>query len=405
MNPITGSTLLLAGTAIGAGMIALPMTLSKVGLLPGMIALLVIWASVYYSALTTADLNFRAGQPSSINSLARLFQGRKAEWICKICMLLLTYSLMVAYLSGGSSIIESLLQSAADNNITSQVPAYDTILITFTIFLFTILISKTKLIDSINRVLFFGLLASLAIVIIGIGTHLHLDNLPWIGEKVGEPSSWFLLLPVVFTSFGFQLTIPSIIEYLGIAPQDVRKSLFWGSLIPVIVYCIWSLFTLGIIYQSAPLHYQQLAQDGKEVGHFIDVISHVTQWSGLRVMSWIISILALVTSAIGVGLGIKSFWGEKLSTMGRFRNPLIGLLVVILPYLISHIMKDAFLQALAFAGMILVTLSILIPVYFLFTSDRLFHKASYTILNNIPLRIIVFLFGLSIFVCEIINLS
>lgn len=404
MNRITGSSLLLAGTAIGAGMIALPMTLSKVGLLPGLIALLLIWTNVYYSALTTADLNFRAGRASSINTLARHFRGKKTEWLCKICLFFFGLSLMVAYLSGGASIIETLLISAQENNITPYVPSFDAILAGFTLSLFVILISNTKLIDSINRILFFGLIASLAIVIIGIGIHLQLDNLPWVGEKVADPFAWFLLLPVVFTSFGFQLTIPSIVEYLGIAPQDMRKSLFWGSLIPLVVYCAWCLVTLGVIHQSSPLHYHELAQNGKEVGHFIDVISHATQWPGLRSMSWIISILALVTSAIGVGLGVKSFWMEKLGHLTRFRNPLIGLLVVILPYLITHLLKDIFLQALAFAGMILVTLSILLPVYFLFTSDRLSRKSSYTILDNIPLRIIVFLFGLTIFISEIINI-
>lgn len=404
MNQITGSALILAGTAIGAGMIALPMTLSKIGLFAGLIALLLIWASVYYSALATTELSLRAHKASSIGVLAKRFSGPSLEWICQICMLLLTYALMVAYLGGGTSIIDSLLH----HFLGEQSPDQGNILLGFTVFLYITLVLKTKWIDSINRILFFGLILTLVIVISTIAIHLQPGNLPWVSEHMTDAPSWFILLPVVFTSFGFQLTIPTIIDYLGLSAENIKKSLLWGSLIPVIVYLIWTFVTLGIIYQSDPESYHQTLQQGGDVGHFVDVLSHVTQWQGLRFMSWIISILALVTSAIGVGLGIKSFWQEKLSHKfpeHASKIPFLnGLLVVIVPYLISHALKDSFLQALAFAGMILVTLSILIPVYLLFKSDHLPNKSDYRLLQNIPLRIMVFLFGLFIFVSEIINI-
>lgn len=404
MNQVTGSALILAGTAIGAGMIALPMTLSKIGLSAGFFALLVVWASVYYSALATADLSFRAQKSSSIGALANRFSGPFLEWMAQLCMLLLTYALMVAYLGGGASIIASLLSHFLEDNC----PEPEHILLGFTGFLYLTLVLKTKWIDSINRLLFFGLILTLVIVISSIMAHLHPTDLPWVSEQITLPSAWSLFLPVVFSSFGFQLTIPSIIDYLGLSSQNVRKSLVWGSLIPVGVYIIWSFVTLGIIYQADPETYLDTLQQGTDVGDFVDILSTVTQWNGLRFMSWIISILALVTSAIGVGLGIKSFWNEKLGH--RFpqhvgKIPFLnGLLVVVIPYLISHILKDSFLQALAFAGMILVTLSILIPIYLLFKSDHLQENSPYVLLRNIPLRIAIFVFGLVIFISEIVNL-
>lgn len=409
MNRITGSALIIAGTAIGAGMIAMPMVLSKIGLLPGVIVLLFIWASVYYSALVITSLNLRTGRAVSIGSIARDISGRRAEWFYQFCMLLLTYALMVAYLSGGASIIQSLIHSLQGDETIS----YDAILIAFTLFVFMVLALKTWLIDSINRILFFGLIGALTIVIVGIGSHLQGANLPFVGEKINDTHAWLILLPVVFTSFGYQLTVPSIVAYLNLNPQHIKKSLGWGSLIPVIVYSLWSLVTLGILHQADPASYHESLSNGQDVGHFIEVMTHVTQWPGLRHMSWIVSILAIVTSAIGVGLGIKSFWKEKLP-QGKESRPLefiSGALAVVIPYMISHVLKDAFMQSLAFAGMILVTLAILIPIFLLFKAEKNDHDRGksakplpYKILENRPLRILIFILGLGIFFSEIINL-
>jgi tyrosine-specific transport protein len=51
MNKTFGSTCMIAGTAIGAGMIALPMTLAKLGLIETLVLMLITWLVVYYSAL------------------------------------------------------------------------------------------------------------------------------------------------------------------------------------------------------------------------------------------------------------------------------------------------------------------------------------------------------------------
>ncbi len=51
MNKQTGSILLVAGTCIGSGMIALPMVLAKLGLIPSLFLMLLTWLLMYYNAV------------------------------------------------------------------------------------------------------------------------------------------------------------------------------------------------------------------------------------------------------------------------------------------------------------------------------------------------------------------
>lgn len=48
-------------------------------------------------------------------------------------------------------------------------------------------------------------------------------------------------LPVIFTSFGFHGSIPSIVKYLGKDTKVLRKVMLVGSSLPLIVYILWQI--------------------------------------------------------------------------------------------------------------------------------------------------------------------
>lgn len=408
MNRVFGSTLILAGTAIGAGMLGLPLVLVKVGIIPAILILILTWFVAYYSAMATATIILRSQQAVSIGTLSSLLAKsskvkRILSHLCQAGMLLMTYSLMVAYLSGGSTIIQNLLDGSW---------AYDHVLMGFALFLTVILVLETKRIDHVNRILFFGLIGAMGVALVGIGSHLTGAALPQFGEKASEMGAWTLLIPVLYASFGFQLTVPSVIGYLELDPKSVRKSIFWGSLIPFFVYGIWIFVTLSVIYQDSHESYAQLAHTN-DVGVFINQISQSVNWKGFRFLSWIVSMLAIITSAVGVGLGIKSYWKEKTSLMFVLKEKLrhhyvieciTGFAVVLIPFVVSIFMKDAFIRALAFAGMILTVLVLIIPLYLLYQSDDQREGRFYGLTENRLLRIVMLISGVIILLSEITNI-
>src|SRR5579862_8412403 len=111
MHKKIGAILLIAGTCIGSGMIALPMVLAKLGLVPSIVLMLAIWFIMYCSSLINLELNLQADQGRSIGELGRKFSGRTAEFLGTIILKLLSYSLLAVYIYGGSSILRELLAS------------------------------------------------------------------------------------------------------------------------------------------------------------------------------------------------------------------------------------------------------------------------------------------------------
>lgn len=51
MKKTIGAALLVSGTCIGSGMMALPLVLGKIGVIPSVILMLLTWALMYYTAL------------------------------------------------------------------------------------------------------------------------------------------------------------------------------------------------------------------------------------------------------------------------------------------------------------------------------------------------------------------
>jgi len=51
MHKKMGAILLIAGTCIGSGMIALPLVLAKIGLVPSILIMLLIWFIMHYTSL------------------------------------------------------------------------------------------------------------------------------------------------------------------------------------------------------------------------------------------------------------------------------------------------------------------------------------------------------------------
>jgi tyrosine-specific transport protein len=75
MNKQTGSILLVAGTCIGSGMIALPLVLAKLGIIPSAVLMLLTWLLMYYTSLVNLELNLQAGKGMSLGALGRHFSG------------------------------------------------------------------------------------------------------------------------------------------------------------------------------------------------------------------------------------------------------------------------------------------------------------------------------------------
>lgn len=394
MNKQLGATMLVAGTCIGGGMIALPMVMSKIGIIPSFIVMALFGLIVYATAIVNLELHLQAGEPLTLAQLCRKFSGPTAESVGIICFKLLSYSLLIVYIYGSSS----LLSSALDQKYSFS------IIVAFCSVLFGILmLSPIKLVDYLNRILFLLMISIIVFLILGLLTDIQINNLPLMGPSYNKISAWELIIPVVFTSFGFQGSIPAIAKYCNNNQKLLKKVFFVGSLIPAIVYFLWTTSVLGVI-SSDQTFFTLVTQDKIEVGDMIKQLSHISKWPLIHELIWWISFLAIITSLIGVGIGLvdsNQSLTKKFVSNSKL-NKLISVLITTIPaYVLSIVIPNAFIKVLGFAGMILVVIAIILPIYLLTKIDR---KHFCIELENDNITSLIFITGIVIIVCELLNI-
>lgn len=399
MRKQTGSIMLVAGTCIGTGMIALPMTLAKIGIVPSILFMLFTWILMYFTSLITVELNIQAGRGLALGALARRFSGKTAEAIGASCFKILSYALVSVYIYAGSSVIKTLLES---NN--SQEYSFNVITSLYALVACLLFLLPIKLIDYVNRFIFVGLMVVIAILIIGLVATINWSNLPLFTEGYGEIFAWQILIPVVFTSFGFQGSCHSFANYCNLNPKTLNRALLWGSFIPMMVYIIWNTSSLAVVYNDNPQFYYKIAKGEVEVGDLIKELSDIAQWQSMQLLVWWVTIFAIITSLLGVGIGLFDSIKAMLPIKEEgFKRNLSASIIVVLPaYLVAILVPNAFINVLGFAGMILAIIAIILPIY-------LFYKAKITRLNYSILQykwliIATFIIGVIIILSEISNI-
>jgi tyrosine-specific transport protein len=396
-----GAVLLVAGTCIGSGMIALPMVLIKLGLIPSIVLMVTIWFIMYYTSLINLELNLQAGQGLSLGSLGRHFSGRTAELARTITLKLLSYSLLAVFIYGGSSILQELIASKMATEYS-----FSAIATCFTLIAIALLLLPIKLIDYFNRFLFVSLMAVVAILIIGLVVTMNWSELPLFSEQYSNLSIWAAIIPVVFTSFGFQVIFHTLTNYCNMNAKMLKQAFFWGSLIPAVVYIVWTSSILTVVYQNNPAFYEQMTTGNAEIGELIQVLSGIAKWHSIQLLVWWISLLAIATSVLGVGVGLcdslNGMLGKKVP-QAAMRKILASLITILPAYLVVMYVPNAFIAVLGFAGMILAIIAVLLPVYLFYQIKT--EKLYYLQLKKKSLIVFSAVVAVIVISCELFNMS
>ena len=400
MNNI-GPIMLIAGTAIGSGMLALPIILAKLGLIQSICLMIGTSILTYYSALINLELHLQssAKETLSLAKLAKHFSGSISEFIASCAMKTLSVALMAVFIYAGSSVTAKLIFHLTNFEFGLSFVAFF-----YSLFAILILMCPIKLTDYINRILFMGLLFATAIIIGGIAITINWSDIPGSSLHI-EVLLFSSALPIVFTSFGFQGSIPTIVEYCGKNNARLKKVFFWGSMLPVIIYLCWTIVVLLVIYQNSPEFYIKMTSENIEVSSLIEELSKVAKWKSVKMICWWISFFSIITSVIGVGIGLTSALKQQLQGMMSERSGRViyPMLAVVPAYWIAVKVPNAFIVILGFAGMLLSCIAILLPLYLLtkvYISGRKFY---YPELKNGFIPLIVLFFGIGIVIAELMN--
>src|SRR5579871_4493598 len=99
---LLGGILLVSGTTIGAGMLAIPVVTSFGGFFPSFALLFFCWIFFFLTAWLLLDVNLASPGDVNLISMVGRSLGPIGKAICWITYLLLLYSLTAAYIAGST---------------------------------------------------------------------------------------------------------------------------------------------------------------------------------------------------------------------------------------------------------------------------------------------------------------
>lgn len=337
-SQVIGGILLVSGTAVGAGMLALPVSTGMAGFFPAIVLFIAYWLFMTFTALLFLEVNLWRKDETNLISMAKHTLGRWGEVVSWILYMFLLYALTTAYIAGsGPTVIESI-QLLTGITLPYWMGPLPLMLI------FGVSVYKgTKSVDYLNRFLMIGLIIAYFVLIFTLTPHVQksmLMHMNWTNLTIGSS--------IVATSFGFHIIIPTLTQYFKRDVDKLRKVLLIGSFIPLVVYILWEFVTLGII----PLNGSNSIIEGYKRGDngaflVAEIIGH--GWLGDIARGF--SFFAIITSFLAVSMSLSDFLADGLKIKKNPKGKFILYALTFLPPLFfSYMDPRAFLDALEYAG-------------------------------------------------------
>lgn len=351
-NQFLGSVMMVAGTSIGAGMLALPVSTGVYGFTPSILLFVVCWLFMLVTGLLILEVNLWFKPGANMTSMAAQTLGFGGKVIAWVTYLLLFYSLLAAYASGMGDLIRQGWVSVFAGEIHNSMGSLLFIALTAVAIYF-----GTRAVDYVNRVFFIcKLLAFVAVIFL----LLPKVEFPRLGGF--SPNKMWLSLTIVVTSFGFHNIIPSIRVYLQDNVKKIRQAIVIGSALPLLVYIVWQIAIVGVVPLEGKEGLTAILSSGQPATGLALALNQLMTTSWIASLFNLFTICAITTSFICVAFSLFDFlidsFGIKRTPGGRFSTLLLTFLP---PLIFVFFYPNGFIMALSYAGIFVAILLGMLP--------------------------------------------
>ncbi|MDF1646419.1 MAG: aromatic amino acid transport family protein [Legionellaceae bacterium] len=350
-SKLLGGVLLIVGTSIGGGMLALPMANAAAGLLPSSIALVFCWFVMTIGAFLILEVNLYVPSGKHMLSMAEQTLGKPGLLITWISYLLLLYALLSAYISGGSDVLQGIL-----NLIQVHLTDWQSTCL-FTVGFGAIVYGGIHQVDWTNRVLMFGKLGIYLLLVILIAPFVELDY--WTKST---PSAIPNTLMILITSFGFAIIVPNLREYFNNDLKHLKYVILIGSLIPLICYFAWDAVIMGALPADGSDGLISLTHNPHPTTSLANQLARTVHNATIDRFFRTFTSICMLTAFLGVALCLMSFLADGLNFNQRGKQGFgLAILTFLPPLCLVLFFPGAYLNALRYAGILCVILLIILP--------------------------------------------
>ena len=395
---ILGCIMIITGTMIGGGILALPIITAKLGFIIGSIMIIIIWCIMTYTAVVISDISCSMPYGSSFKTIAEKYLGKPGAVIATVTSLILMYFISTAYISAVSSSL-SVTFPKLNQNISSLI---------FVIIFGSIVILGTRFVDYANR--FFIILKILVLIILSVALNKYIEPQNLLAAPISLGSSLLIAIPVLTTSFTSHIIVPSLSDYLNKNSKDLKIVVIIGSVIPLVLYIIWVTTILGVLPLQGYVSFMNsifnhIPVDQANIGDILNTLGNKIQTPTVNAILQIFTYVAIITSFLSVNLSLFHF---NLDTYKLHKTKkIIGysiatILTFAVPLLINQFNADIFIYAMTYVGLSIAVLLIIMPGIIAFRVNSCGEKFNYKISNFKSLWVLSILAGIIILLCVVL---
>jgi len=334
-SKVLSGSLLIAGTAIGAGMLGIPLVTAQAGFIPAFLITTTVWLFMLMTGLLLLEATFWMKENTSFLSISERFLGKTGRFFTLVMFLFLYFSLMVAYFAAGAPLFGTFAEMLFGFKIEGLL-----LYVIFGLIFGVIVAIGPKSIDRANLILTLVMCAIwIALIILG-SNYVKMDYL-----KTKAISSVWLSTPILFGAFGYHNIIPSLSTYFHHDKKALRASIFIGTSIPYVVYLFWQWLIMGTVDSNTILATSKLGLP------ITFALKAVTQNPYVPLLGQLFAFFAIITSTLGVAFSLVDFIadGLKKKPIG-IRRIGITAVVFLFPMIFSFVDPTIFEKALGIAG-------------------------------------------------------
>jgi tyrosine-specific transport protein len=345
------SIFLIVGTAIGAGVLALPISTAHAGFIGSTIGLIVCWGFMTLAAYYLLEVRLQFKTDIDLSTMTLKTLGGTSQQLLKVFYLMLLFALVSVYIIVGASWITDLMEA----NLSYKMDA-PLLQLIFTIIMASLIYAGIGTVATVSHFITSVMLIAMVFII-----GLSLPDVQSEQLLTYEPMHILPAFPMLITSFGFAIVMPSLAPYLNYHRRALTTSLFVGSLIIIIAYFLWEITAFGVIGGGADGlgKYVDSHDKGTEVIHHL---SQIVQHSSFQQVGLAFMFTAILSSFIGVGQCLYHYLKDILP-MKSLKNKSVCAIITgfSAPYILIQLYPAGITKILGLAGIFVAIILGILP--------------------------------------------
>ncbi|MEX0336751.1 aromatic amino acid transporter [Vibrio tubiashii] len=394
-----GGACIIACVCVGAGMLGLPSAGAGAWIAWTLLILAMTMLIMTLSGCFLLEVLKNYPYKSSFDSITTDLLGKPVSCFNNIMIYFVGGILLYAYITSSGLII---------NQYMGLNPKLASILFVavFSFFVW----HSTRVVDKFSIVLMLFMVASFVFGITGLVFNIDLSEM-WRDVNLEQSKFMFALVPVALASFGYHHTVSTMRDYY-MDERKAQKAIVGGTTIAFFIYAVW----LVSIYGNLPrMHFGEIIEKDGDINVLLSSLSGVIPTDFVSNVISAFSAAAILSSFVGVGLGVFDFLADVFNFKDNKRGRLKTWSVTFLPPLIfSLLLPFGFLVAIGFAASAAAIWACIIPALLVRKSRQSnLNKADNLLSSHNDYRaiggkwslVVVGVFGVSVITIHILTLT